>query len=63
MLKRATLAALVAASIITAAGLHVSGQAPAAKATGVPMFQADSTWPPALPNNWVMGLVSSVAID
>ena len=64
MLKRATLAALVAVSIIAGTGPHVLGQAQAAKtAGGVPTFQADATWPPALPNNWVLGSVSSVAID
>jgi len=64
MLKRATLATLVAVSIIIGAGLSALGQAPAAKAAGgVPAFQADSTWPPALPNNWVMGSISPVAID
>jgi len=64
MLKRATLATLVAVSIIIGTGLNALGQAPAAKAAvGVPAFQADANWPPALPNNWVMGSVSSVAID
>ena len=64
MLKRATLATLVAVSIIIGTGLNALGQSPAAKAAvGVPTFQADANWPPALPNNWVMGSVSSVAID
>ena len=28
----------------------------------VPLFEVDPAWP-KLPNNWVMGLVSSVAVD
>src|SRR5437667_10624740 len=31
-------------------------------ATTAPSFQVDSSWP-QLPNNWVMGNVSSVAVD
>src|SRR5256885_1569246 len=28
----------------------------------VPIFEVDPTWP-RLPNNWVMGVVSAVAVD
>jgi hypothetical protein len=35
---------------------------PAAAAPGVPTFKADSTWP-SLPVNWVLGEVSSIAVD
>src|SRR2546427_80864 len=35
---------------------------PAAVAETVPLFEVDASWP-QLPNNWVMGLVSSVAVD
>ena len=28
----------------------------------VPIFEVDPTWP-KLPNNWVMGVVSAVAVD
>jgi len=31
--------------------------------TGLPTFQLDPAWPPKLPNNWVMGQMSGVAID
>jgi DNA-binding beta-propeller fold protein YncE len=33
-----------------------------AQAPTMPVFQVDSTWP-SLPNNWVLGVVSSVAVD
>jgi hypothetical protein len=62
MPKRATLATLVAISIIIGTGLSALGQAPAAKVS-VPTFQPDTTWPPALPNNWVLGSITSVAVD
>ena len=29
----------------------------------VPTFQLDASWPPPLPNDWVMGVPSSVAVD
>ena len=35
----------------------------AAPASVVPTFQLDASWPPPLPNNWVMGVPSSVAVD
>jgi len=63
-LKRAILATFVTLAVVLGAGLAAIGQAPAAKPGGpVPTFQADPTWPPALPNNWVMGAVASVAVD
>ena len=63
-LKRAILAALVTLAVVIGAGLAALSQTPAPKPGGpVPTFQADPTWPPALPNNWVMGAVASVAVD
>src|SRR5690242_16186780 len=29
----------------------------------LPTFELDKSWPPKLPNGWVMGQMSSVAID
>jgi DNA-binding beta-propeller fold protein YncE len=29
----------------------------------VPVFEVDTSWPPKLPNNWVLGHVASVAVD
>ena len=28
-----------------------------------PTFQVDPAWPKALPNNWIMGQASGVAVD
>jgi NHL repeat-containing protein len=56
----------VAAVVLLVAGVanqRAHGQRAAAGGAGsVPLFQVDPTWP-KLPNNWVMGLVSSVAVD
>ncbi len=35
----------------------------AAAQTTAPVYQLDSSWPKPLPNNWVLGAVSSVAVD
>ncbi len=44
-------------------GAPAATAAPAAAAADtVPLFEVDASWP-QLPNNWVMGLVSSVAVD
>lgn len=51
-------------------GLQSEAQASKAPAKGqkhapkqVPSFQLDTTWPKALPNNWVFGGADSVAVD
>ena len=44
-------------TVLALATVTVTAQSPT-----MPVFQVDSTWP-ALPNNWVMGVVSSVAVD
>ena len=30
---------------------------------GVPQFQVDASWPKDLPNNWILGQVSGLAVD
>jgi DNA-binding beta-propeller fold protein YncE len=50
--------------VIVLVGLCVrpgAAQRPA-KSAGMPVFQVDPTWP-ALPNNWVVGIVSAVTVD
>src|SRR5262245_9327903 len=42
-------------------GLAV-GNAPQAK-LDMPAYSVDSTWPPPLPNGWVLGDASAVAVD
>ncbi len=43
--------------------LAQSPAANAAASTALPTFEVDKSWPPKLPNGWVMGQMSSVAID
>jgi DNA-binding beta-propeller fold protein YncE len=52
MLKTAT-----RLTVLVLAAVTLTGQSPT-----MPVFQVDSTWP-NLPNNWVMGVVSAVAVD
>src|SRR5437867_4373766 len=57
------LAAVVMLVAAVATTQRVLGQtAVAGKVGSVPLFEVDPSWP-KLPNNWVMGLVSSVAVD
>ena len=34
-----------------------------AQTTQVPVFEVDTSWPPRLPYNWIVGHVPSVAVD
>ena len=43
--------------------LVLSGLAMAASAPGLPQFEPDPYWPKPLPNNWMLGEVSGVAVD
>jgi DNA-binding beta-propeller fold protein YncE len=58
------LLAMVAAVTLS---LSISAQGVTSSASkregGVPTFQVDASWPPKLPNNWVMGVPSWVAVD
>lgn len=60
----ATLCASVFVAGCASAGAVASG-APASGAHGgePPTFKVDSTWPKPLPNNWILGQVSGVAVD
>ena len=49
--------AFAAAAGLAAAGAPVAGQAPA------PAYVLDPSFPPELPNGWVMGVPTSVAVD
>ena len=44
-------------------GTNVVNMAAAQKLGGVPQFQVDPFWPKPLPNNWILGQVSGVAVD
>jgi hypothetical protein len=63
MLK--TLARFALGASVVAAGLGqgaLVGVAQNSNRTGMPVFQVDPSWP-QLPNNWVVGIVSAVAVD
>ena len=63
-LTKGVLTRLAAVSLITVAVISpaAGGDAASTKSSKVPTFQVDSTWP-QLPNHWVMGDVSAVAVD
>jgi hypothetical protein len=54
---------LVLALAVTCIIIGASIDRGALAQTGLPTFQLDPAWPPKLPNNWVMGQMSGVAID
>ena len=60
---RFALVALVSAVCLN--GCAGDGDMPFADtpASVVPTFEVDASWPPPLPNDWVMGVPSSVAVD
>jgi 2-keto-4-pentenoate hydratase/2-oxohepta-3-ene-1,7-dioic acid hydratase in catechol pathway len=41
----------------------VRGEATGGVGAGVPLVQVDPSWPRELPNNWIIGQVSGVAVD
>ncbi len=51
--------ALVVAAVLTVCGAAAVAQQPGGRA---PTFQVDPTWP-TIPNNWVLGQVTSIAVD
>ena len=60
-MKKMILAGAVVISILMGAGMRHGALAQTGRA--LPAFERDPTWPPKLPNNWVMGQMSGVAID
>lgn len=65
-MTRTSLAGLAALLALAGLGGGLGGGTVSAQGSpaqgGIPTFQADPTWP-KLPNNWVLGEVSSVAVD
>ncbi len=49
-------------AIVAFSGILLPWHAPAAS-PGIPKFEPDPYWPKPLPNNWVLGQVSGVAVD
>src|SRR5438477_12320690 len=65
MKSRIAVAALSALSFVAILAVRgvLAQSAPAPVPTSLPTFELDKSWPPKLPNGWVMGQMSSVAID
>ncbi|MBA2963121.1 MULTISPECIES: hypothetical protein [Ramlibacter] len=59
-LARLALAVASAASILLGAGCAAPSGSPGGAAP--PVFQVDAAWPQALPNQWILGQVSGVAV-
>jgi hypothetical protein len=60
----ALLARWVVVAVVVAGAAAVSAQGPASRpTTAVPQLQVDPFWPKPLPNDWILGQVSGVAVD
>ena len=55
-------AAFTAATVITVTYLALPSAQQPASTLKAPSFQVDANWP-TIPNNWVLGEVSSIAVD
>ena len=63
MVCPARIALVVAAALVLAGGGSGTAEAGQGAAAGVPAYELDPSFPPALPNGWVMGVPTSVAVD
>src|SRR5215831_2959357 len=59
---RRALASFVFAALVVGRGFSPAADAQAASTLKVPMFQVDAAWP-TIPNNWVLGEVTSISVD
>jgi DNA-binding beta-propeller fold protein YncE len=62
-MRAALLAGSVVVGCIVAGAAALSAQGAAARAPATPQLQVDPFWPKPLPNNWILGQVSGVAVD
>jgi DNA-binding beta-propeller fold protein YncE len=63
-MKGVALARWVVVACVIAGTAALSAQGSASRATSaVPQLQVDPFWPKPLPNNWILGQVSGVAVD
>src|SRR5262249_45258989 len=54
---------LFASLCLAAAIMSPAAAQDAANRPAVPQFQVDASWPKTLPNNWILGQVSGIAVD
>src|SRR6187397_1765584 len=52
----------IALALTVACAVVAAGHAQSTSSLKVPMFQVDAAWP-TLPNNWVLGEVTSISVD
>ena len=64
-MKRIFLAAMatVAIALVLSSTRQTAQAAGPSLAKSLPKFEADPYWPKPLPNNWILGEVSGVAVD
>ena len=63
-MRRAMLVRWLVVACVVAGAAALSAQGPASRATdAAPSLQVDPFWPKPLPNNWILGQVSGVAVD
>src|SRR6186713_1372084 len=64
------LAVLAAFLLFGAVNVNLTAQGALAKpapgsptAENLPIYEADPTWPPTLPNNWILGDIRGIFVD
>ena len=63
-MRRAMLVRWLVVACVVAGAAALPAQGPASRATdAAPSLQVDPFWPKPLPNNWILGQVSGVAVD
>jgi hypothetical protein len=53
----------IAIILATAGAAFVAARAGEVADDGVPVYEVDPSWPKPLPNNWILGQISGVAVD
>jgi DNA-binding beta-propeller fold protein YncE len=59
VMKRLSQLIVAAACLVAPLSAHAQG----AGSSALPEFQVDAFWPKPLPNNWILGQVSGIAVD
>ena len=49
--------------LFTACGPQAPGEAPESTVGAVPDWEVDATWPPTLPNDWILGDIRGMFVD
>ena len=62
-LRRLAAACSIGLACTLASGVANAADASSSSSSSPPRYQVDSHWPQPLPNNWILGQVSGVAVD